>query len=191
MNLPGVIDDLRKIAGRDAVLDRPEDLMLYEYDARCAQEHARAPSSFRKMPNRFRRSCALASAAHIPVVGSRRGHRTERRRDFAGWRHCHCFLAHEPHSGSRCGKPARRGAARSREPAAVRSSLASRAVFCARSLQPESLHHRRQCRGEFRRAAHADAWRHRQSRNRSRSRAARAARSCSSAARLPNLTATT
>ena len=33
MSLPGVIAGLRKIAGRDAVLDRPEDLMLYEYDA--------------------------------------------------------------------------------------------------------------------------------------------------------------
>ena len=33
MNLPEVVEHLRKIAGRDAVLDRPEDLMLYEYDA--------------------------------------------------------------------------------------------------------------------------------------------------------------
>ena len=33
VNLPGLVDHLRKIAGRDAVLDRPEDLMLYEYDA--------------------------------------------------------------------------------------------------------------------------------------------------------------
>ena len=33
MHFPAVVDQLRKIAGRDAVLDRPEDLMLYEYDA--------------------------------------------------------------------------------------------------------------------------------------------------------------
>ena len=33
MSLPAVIDALRKLAGREAVLDRPEDLMLYEYDA--------------------------------------------------------------------------------------------------------------------------------------------------------------
>src|SRR3974390_1314659 len=33
MQLSAVVEQLRKIAGRDAVLDRPEDLMLYEYDA--------------------------------------------------------------------------------------------------------------------------------------------------------------
>ena len=32
MQLSAVVEQLRKIAGRDAVLDRPEDLMLYEYD---------------------------------------------------------------------------------------------------------------------------------------------------------------
>ncbi len=33
MQLSALVDHLRKIAGRDAVLDRPEDLLLYEYDA--------------------------------------------------------------------------------------------------------------------------------------------------------------
>ena len=33
MRSSALVDHLRKIAGRDAVLDRSEDLMLYEYDA--------------------------------------------------------------------------------------------------------------------------------------------------------------
>ncbi len=32
MRLPAVISQLRKIVGHDAVLDKPEDLMMYEYD---------------------------------------------------------------------------------------------------------------------------------------------------------------
>ncbi len=37
MRLPDLAKRLRKIVGRDAVLDRPEDLMLYEYDAGVAR----------------------------------------------------------------------------------------------------------------------------------------------------------
>ncbi len=37
MRLPDLAKQLRKIVGRDAVLDRPEDLMLYEYDAGVAR----------------------------------------------------------------------------------------------------------------------------------------------------------
>src|SRR5258708_22965061 len=33
----GVSNKLRRIVGRDAVLDRPEDLMLYEYDGSLAR----------------------------------------------------------------------------------------------------------------------------------------------------------
>src|SRR5438045_8993467 len=32
-----VVGKLKRIAGRDAVLDRPEDLMLYEYDGSLAR----------------------------------------------------------------------------------------------------------------------------------------------------------
>src|SRR5437868_8111149 len=44
----GVASKLRKIVGRDAVLDRPEDLMLYEYDgslARGAAQYVVFPQS--------------------------------------------------------------------------------------------------------------------------------------------------
>jgi len=68
MNLPGVLDDLRKIAGRDAVLDRPEDLMLYEYDAGVRKSTPGAvvfPTNTQQVSGIMR----LASANHIPVVG--------------------------------------------------------------------------------------------------------------------------
>ena len=68
MNLPGVVDDLRKIVGRDAVLDRPEDLMLYEYDGGVRKSTPGAvvfPTNTQQVSEIMR----LASANHIPVVG--------------------------------------------------------------------------------------------------------------------------
>ncbi len=67
MSLHGVIDDLRKIAGRDAVLDRPEDVMLYEYDAGVRKSTPGAvvfPQNTQQVSQIMR----VASAAQIPVV---------------------------------------------------------------------------------------------------------------------------
>src|ERR1700761_4369205 len=67
MSLHGVIDDLRKIAGRDAVLDRPEDVMLYEYDAGIRKSTPGAvvfPQDTQQVSQIMR----VASAAKIPVV---------------------------------------------------------------------------------------------------------------------------
>ncbi len=67
MSLHGVIDDLRKIAGRDAVLDRPEDVMLYEYDAGVRKSTPGAvvfPQNTQQVSQIMR----IASAAQIPVV---------------------------------------------------------------------------------------------------------------------------
>jgi glycolate oxidase len=68
MSLPAVIDELRKIAGRDAVLDRPEDLMLYEYDAGVRKSTPGAvvfPQNAQQVAQIMR----VASAARIAVVG--------------------------------------------------------------------------------------------------------------------------
>jgi len=51
MHLPAVVDQLRKIAGREAVLDRSEDLMLYEYDA-GVRKCTPLPSCFPKTQSR-------------------------------------------------------------------------------------------------------------------------------------------
>ncbi len=67
VNLPGLVDHLRKIAGRDAVLDRPEDLMLYEYDGGIRKSTPGAvvfPQTAQQVSEIMR----LASSVPIPVV---------------------------------------------------------------------------------------------------------------------------
>lgn len=67
MSLREVITGLRAIAGRDAVLDRPEDLMLYEYDGGVRKSTPGAvvfPESAQQVSQIMR----LAGAAGIPVV---------------------------------------------------------------------------------------------------------------------------
>src|SRR6516165_5835929 len=67
MQLPVVVDQLRKIAGRDAVLDRPEDLMLYEYDAGVRK---RTPGAvvFPQNAEQVSQIMRLATAENVPVV---------------------------------------------------------------------------------------------------------------------------
>src|SRR5271156_3634975 len=67
MSLPGVVDDLRRIVGRDAVLDRPEDMMLYEYDAGVRRSTPGAVV-FPQTAEQVSEIMRTASAAHIPVV---------------------------------------------------------------------------------------------------------------------------
>ena len=68
MSLPAVIVELRRIVGPDAVLHRPEDLMLYEYDAGVRKSTPGAvvfPQNAQQVSQIMR----AASAEHIPVVG--------------------------------------------------------------------------------------------------------------------------
>ncbi|HUI85264.1 MAG TPA: FAD-linked oxidase C-terminal domain-containing protein [Candidatus Binatia bacterium] len=67
MSLPAVISDLRRIAGHDAVLDRPEDLMLYEYDGGVRKSTPGAVV-FPQTAQHVSRIMRAASAARIPVV---------------------------------------------------------------------------------------------------------------------------
>ena len=67
MHFLAVVDQLRKIAGREAVLDRPEDLMLYEYDAgvrKCTPAAVVFPQNTEQVAQIMR----LASSAGFPVV---------------------------------------------------------------------------------------------------------------------------
>jgi glycolate oxidase len=67
MQIPAVVDQLRKIAGRDAVLDRPEDLMLYEYDAgvrKCTPVAVVFPQN----TDHVAQIMKLASSSGFPVV---------------------------------------------------------------------------------------------------------------------------
>src|ERR1019366_6454516 len=68
VNLPGLVHLLRNIAGRDAVLDRPEDLMLYEYDAGIRKSTPGAvvfPQNTAQVSQIMR----LATAEGVAVVG--------------------------------------------------------------------------------------------------------------------------
>ncbi|HKD85421.1 MAG TPA: FAD-linked oxidase C-terminal domain-containing protein [Terriglobales bacterium] len=67
MGLPEVIHALRKIVGEDAVLDRPEDLMLYEYDAGIRKSTPGAVV-FPQTTEHVAQIMRAASAAGIPVV---------------------------------------------------------------------------------------------------------------------------
>jgi glycolate oxidase len=67
MGLPEVIGDLCKIVGRDAVLDRPEDLMLYEYDA-GVRRSTPGVVVFPQTTQHVSGIMQLASAAAIPIV---------------------------------------------------------------------------------------------------------------------------
>jgi len=67
MRIPVVVDQLRKIAGRDAVLDRPEDLMLYEYDA-GVRKRTPAAVVFPQSTDHVSQIMRLASSAGFPVV---------------------------------------------------------------------------------------------------------------------------
>src|SRR5271166_3692696 len=67
MHFPAVVDQLRKIAGRDAVLDRPEDLMLYEYDA-GVRKCTPAAVVFPQTTEHVSQILELASSAGFPVV---------------------------------------------------------------------------------------------------------------------------
>jgi glycolate oxidase len=62
-----VIRQLRRIVGRDAVLDRPEELMLYEYDAGVDKGHPGAVV-FPQNTEQVSRVMRLASENKIPVV---------------------------------------------------------------------------------------------------------------------------
>src|SRR5512146_2582696 len=67
MDLDQVIGELRRIAGAEAVLDRPEDLMLYEYDAGVRKSTPGAvvfPQTAQQVADIMR----AATAARIPVV---------------------------------------------------------------------------------------------------------------------------
>src|SRR5271166_513572 len=67
MRIPAIVDQLRRIAGRDAVLDRPEDLMMYEYDA-GVRKRTPAAVVFPQSTEHVSRIMRLASSAGFPVV---------------------------------------------------------------------------------------------------------------------------
>src|SRR5438270_10781929 len=64
---PSILRQLKKIAGKDAVLDRPEELMLYEYDA-GVDKHRPGAVVFAQTTQQVSQVMKLASDKKIPVV---------------------------------------------------------------------------------------------------------------------------
>jgi glycolate oxidase len=67
MGLSQTISELRNIVGHDAVLDRPEDLMLYEYDGGVRKSTPGAVV-FPRNAQQVSRIMRVAATARIPVV---------------------------------------------------------------------------------------------------------------------------
>ncbi|HZR28890.1 MAG TPA: FAD-binding protein, partial [Terriglobales bacterium] len=67
MTFPALVRQLKKIAGRDAVLERVEDLMLYEYDAGILTGSPRAVV-FPETTEQVSRIMRLVSESGFPVV---------------------------------------------------------------------------------------------------------------------------
>ena len=68
MELSEIVKQLRNVVGRDSVLDRPEDLMLYEYDAGIRKSTPGAVV-FPQTTEQVAQIMRLASTAKVPVVG--------------------------------------------------------------------------------------------------------------------------
>jgi len=67
MSFSAVVRRLRKIVGREAVLERPEDLMLYEYDAGLARSTPRAVV-FPRTTDQVSAIMKLATETGVPIV---------------------------------------------------------------------------------------------------------------------------
>src|SRR2546422_1028988 len=67
MRFPAIIRQLKKIAGDDAVLDRPEDLLMYEYDGGLATSTPRAVV-FPRTTEQVSGIMRLATEQNVPVV---------------------------------------------------------------------------------------------------------------------------
>ncbi len=67
MRLSALTDQLRHIAGRDAVLDSPEDLMLYEYDGGVRKSTPTAVV-FPQSTEQVSRIVKLAGSEGVPIV---------------------------------------------------------------------------------------------------------------------------
>jgi glycolate oxidase len=68
MNFAHFINALRRAVGRDAVLDRPEDVMLYEYDAGLSKGTPRAVV-FPRSVQHVQRIVTLAREAQVSIIG--------------------------------------------------------------------------------------------------------------------------
>ena len=147
-----IVSELREILGPDAVLDRYEDLLVYEYDAymdRSLPQVVVRPTSGEQVAAVVR----LAARERLAVTATRRRQRPQRRRHPGRGRHHDRPQPDAPHPRSRRRERAGAGRAGPDQPGPLDGRGAARALLRAGPVQPEDQHHRRQHRRERWRAA--------------------------------------
>ena len=115
MKSNGLSRELARIVGESGVLWRPEDLMLYEYDALSS---LRQPDAvvFPRKTEHVVQIAKLALRHNLPLVARGAGTGLSGGSVATEGGILLVFLAHEANPGNRFGEPARAGAARSGEP---------------------------------------------------------------------------
>ena len=157
MKSNGLFGELVRIVGEDGVLWREEDLMLYEYDALSS---LRQPDAvvFPRTTEQVVQIAKLAMRHGLPLVargagtGLSGGSVATEGGILLGFSRMKQILEIDLENQ------------RARvQPGVVNLDLSLAVadegyLLCARSLQPEGLHDRRQCGGEFRRSPHPGLW---------------------------------
>ncbi len=165
------LHQIDKLLGPRGYLDRPEDLALYEYDGSVDK----ARPDLVAFPQTAEQVVALVQIARehrIPIVGRGAGTGLSGGVIARAGGIVISFARMNRDSRNRSGERTR-GAGAGRGESRNHAGRGARWIFLrARSVQPESLHHRRQCVGERGRSAHAGVWGDHQSRARHRSRSA-------------------
>ncbi len=171
--LPTLIDELRTVVGVEGVLSAHSDLVVYECDGFVIEKNCPDVAVFprttaqvqadRPAVQRVRRALFAARGRHqsggrLPAGRRRRDDRADADEGDPG----------NQSARSVCGRAAGRG-----QRLADAGPQRDRLPLRPRSIEPGSLHDRRQCGHQLGRTAHAQVRRHRQPRAGGRSRAGR------------------
>ena len=157
------LHQIDKLLGPRSYLDRPEDLALYEYDGSVDK----AKPELVAFPQTAEQVVALVQIAReyrIPIVGRGAGTGLSGGVIARAGGIVISFARMNRIVEIDLGERARGAGAGCRE-SRNHAGRGARWIFLrARSVQPESLHHRRQCVGERGWTAHFGVWGHHQSR---------------------------
>ena len=159
---PAAQKNIHDLLGPRGYLDQPEDLTLYEYDGsvdKARPELVVFPQSAEDVAAIVRNFQPIRHPDRRPWCR----HRVKRRRNSTRGRNRDFLRPHESRAKDRPGKRARRAGAWRGESRDHAGGGTAGIFLRSRSFQPEGLHHRRQCRGECRRSAHAGVRRHHES----------------------------
>ncbi len=154
--------DLRRLLPSDAVIDHEDERRVYESDGLTAYRQSPLLTALPSTTAEVAAGASLLPRAGHQGGAQGRRHLAVRRRAAAGGRHPAGPREVQPHPRDRLSESLRRGAAGRHQPGDHPCGARRRLLLRTRSLQPDRLHHRRQCGGEFRRRALPEIRSHRQ-----------------------------